>query len=305
MRKMSLEMVYRLAKKDRRVFFIGSDLGFGTLLQFEKELPGQFLKEGVSEAYIIGLAAGLALEGKIVYINTIATFLTRRCFEQIVVDLALHRAKVRLIGSGGGLVYAPLGPTHLAIEDIAIMRAIPNMTVIACADSREMEKMMLKTVDWPGPIYIRLAKGSDPLVTRGGFTIGRAYVYARGKDVLLVTTGITLQLALEAKEILGKKNVKAGILHVPTLKPLDKKTIIKTVRAYPAVISVEEHSLIGGLGSGIAEIISEADFIGRKLFRRIALPDEFPEGYGSQKEQLLDKRITVAEIVKTAEKLLK
>src|SRR3989338_8184426 len=305
MRKMSLEMVYRLAKKDKRIYFIGSDLGYGTLSRFEKEMPELFLKEGVSEAYIIAMAAGLALEGKIVYINTIATFLTRRCFEQIVVDLALHKAKVRLIGSGGGVVYAPLGPTHLAIEDMAIMRAIPNMTVIACADAKEIEKMMRQTVDWPGPIYIRLAKGNDPVVTGGSFRIGKVYQYARGKDVLLVTTGITLQLALEAGIILRQKKISCGILHVPTLKPLDKSTILKIFRSYRTIISIEEHSLIGGLGSSMAEIISEASFKDRKFFRRIALADAFPEGYGSQNEQLWKNKITVANIVKSAEKILK
>src|SRR5213592_860492 len=131
MRKTCLDMVYELARKDERIFFIGSDLGIGTLKQFKAEMPDRFLMEGVSEQSIVGVAAGLALEGKIVYVNTIATFLTRRCFEQVVLDLCLHDVKVRLIGHGGGLVYAPLGPTHLAIEDIAILRAIPNMTVIA------------------------------------------------------------------------------------------------------------------------------------------------------------------------------
>ena len=297
-------MVYRLAKKDKRIYFIGSDLGVGTLSNFEKELPGQFLKEGVSEAYIIGLAAGLALEGKIVYINTIATFLTRRCFEQIVIDAALHKLKIRLIGSGAGLVYAPLGPTHLAIEDIAIMRAIPNMTVIACADAKEMEKMMPQTVDWPGPIYIRLAKGNDAIVTKGKFRIGKAYRYAEGIDILLVTTGITLQLALEARKILAEKYISAGILHVPTVKPLDKKTLLSSIRSYPAVISVEEHSITGGLGSAVAEVISEADFADRKIFNRIALADAFPEGYGSQKEQMKKNKITSAEIVRQATRLI-
>src|SRR5881275_2159 len=137
MRKTSLDMVYELAKHDRRVVFIGSDLGPDTLKQLKAEYPRQFLMEGVSEANIVGMAAGLALEGKIPYVNTIATFLTRRCFEQIVLDLCLHETRVRLLASGGGMVYAPLGPTHLAIEDLAILRAIPNMTILAPADANE------------------------------------------------------------------------------------------------------------------------------------------------------------------------
>ena len=129
MRKTCLDIVYELAKHDERIVFIGSDLGLGTLKQLKAEFPGRFFMEGVSEANIVSMAAGLALEGKIVYVNTIATFLTRRCFEQVVLDLGLHNANVRLIANGGGVVYAPLGPTHLAIDDIRDLRAIPNMTI--------------------------------------------------------------------------------------------------------------------------------------------------------------------------------
>src|SRR6266404_6475240 len=138
MRKRSLDMVYELAKKDDRIVFIGSDLGVGTLDNFRNEIPDRFFMEGVSEANIVGMAAGMALEGRIVYVNTIATFLTRRCFEQVALDLCLHNANVRLIASGGGLVYAPLGPTHEAIDDIAIFPALPRMTIVAPADADEM-----------------------------------------------------------------------------------------------------------------------------------------------------------------------
>src|SRR5262249_28306794 len=165
MRKKCLDMVYELAKKDERIFFIGSDLGVGTLDAFKKEMPDRFFMEGVSEQSLVSMAAGLALEGKIVYFNTIATFITRRCFEQNVLDLGLHKANVRLIANGGGVVYAPLGPTHLAIDDIAILRAIPHMTIVAPCDANEMARLMPLTVDHQGPIYIRLGKGGDPIVS--------------------------------------------------------------------------------------------------------------------------------------------
>src|SRR5437773_5698461 len=176
MRKASLDMVYELARRDERIFFIGSDLGIGTLKQFKAQMPERFLMEGVSEANVVGVAAGLALEGKIVYVNTIATFLTRRCFEQVALDLCLHKANVRLIANGGGVVYAPLGPTHEAIDDFAIFRVLPGMTIIAVADAEEMRRMMPATVDHLGPIYIRLGKGGDPIVTndRVPFEIGKA-----------------------------------------------------------------------------------------------------------------------------------
>src|ERR1044071_6359889 len=199
MRQTALNMVYELAKRDPRVVFIGSDLGPDTLKQLRTELPNQFLMEGVSEANIVTMAAGLAMEGKIPYINTIATFLTRRCFEQIVLDLGLHRTKVRLIASGGGLVYAPLGPTHLAIDDISVLRAVPNLTIIAPCDADEMRRLMPCTLDYPGPIYIRLGKGGDPVVSRAdlGFEIGKAIVLKQGSDALLISTGVCTQLAMQ------------------------------------------------------------------------------------------------------------
>ena len=138
MRENCLKTVFELAKQDERVVFIGSDLGVGVLSDFKKEIPSRFFMEGVYEQNLVGLAAGMAMEGHVVYLNTIATFLSRRCYEQVAVDLCLHNVNVRLIASGGGVVYAPLGPTHLAIEDIAIMRALPNMTIVAPADSSSL-----------------------------------------------------------------------------------------------------------------------------------------------------------------------
>src|SRR5258707_12426792 len=220
MRKTCLDMVYTLAKEDKRIFFVGSDLGVGTLDQFKKEIPERFLMEGISEANMIGISAGLALEGKIVYANTIATFITRRSYEQVALDVCLHNVPVRLIGNGGGLVYAPLGPTHLAIEDIAIMRALPNMTVVSVCDADEMKRFMDQTLDWPGPIYIRLAKGYDPIVSRAelGFEIGKAIpmrVAAHGmSSALLVSTGVATTRALAAAELLAAKGIECTILHM-------------------------------------------------------------------------------------------
>jgi len=187
MRETCLDQVYELAKRDERIFFIGSDLGVNTLDNFKKEMPERFIMEGISEQHVIGMASGLALEGKIVYVNTISTFITRRCFEQVAVDACLHNLNVRLIGNGGGLVYAPLGPTHLAIEDISIMRALPNMTVVAPADADEMRRLVPQTVDHAGPIYIRLAKGYDPIVTNDDvpFHIGKALPMRDGGDAIV------------------------------------------------------------------------------------------------------------------------
>src|ERR1700731_47823 len=165
MRKRCLDLGYALAQRDDRVVFIGSDLSPGLLGEMKKAYPERYFMEGVAEANIIGMAAGMAMEGLVPYVHTIATFITRRCYEQVALDLCLHNLPVRLIGNGGGLVYAPLGPTHLAIEDIAIMRALPNMTVVSVCDADEVKRFMDQTLVCPGPINIRLAKGYDPIVS--------------------------------------------------------------------------------------------------------------------------------------------
>ena len=284
MRQTCLNMVYDLAKIDDRIFFIGSDLGVDTLNNFKEEMPDRFFMEGVSEANVIGMATGLALENKVVYVNTIATFLTRRCYEQLVLDACLHEANIRLIGNGGGLVYAPLGPPHLAIEDMAILRAIPNMTIVAPADADEMRRFMPLTVDHEGPIYIRLAKGYDPIVSNDNhpFEIGKAIPIREGNAALILTTGTTLKVALEAADTLDAQGINAAILHIPTIKPLDIDAILDRASEVPMIVSIEEHTVIGGLGSAVAEVIAEANFDSRKRFKRMGIPDVFPDEYGTQ-----------------------
>ena len=306
MRKAALETVHDLARSDPRVVFVGSDLTAGTLKEMKQELPDRFYMEGVSEAHIIGMSAGLALSGKVVYVNTIATFLTRRCLEQLVDDLCLHSVKVRLIANGGGLVYAPLGPTHLAIEDIALLRAIPNMAVVVPCDAQEMRRLITQTVDWPTPIYFRVAKGGEPIVSRADLpcTIGKAIRLREGEDLLLITTGVTLHEALRAAETLDRRGVATGILHVHTIKPLDGADILKAAAGVPAIITVEEHTICGGLGSAVAEILAEADFAGAKRFRRCGIPDVFPDKYGSQSDHMAQFGIDAAGIVRVAEELV-
>jgi len=290
MRKTVLNQVFDLAQKDERVLFIGSDLGSGTLDEFRKKIPERFFMEAISEANVVGMATGFALDGKIPYVNTIATFLTRRSFEQSVIDVGLHNARVRLIGNGGGLVYAPLGPTHVATDDIGIFRTIPNMTVIAPADAREMRKLMPLTLEYPGPIYIRLAKGGDPLVTPedGPFEIGRAVRMRDGQDALIVTTGTTLQIALECANDLAAKGVQAAVLHMPTIKPLDTESLFDYAGRVRVVATIEEHSLIGGLGSAVVEALVDRNVLPKQGVVRIGVPDRFVDAYGSQ-SQLMNK----------------
>ena len=307
MRENCLKMVFELAKQDERVVFIGSDLGVGVLSDFKKEIPSRFFMEGVSEQNLVGLAAGMAMEGNVVYLNTIATFLSRRCYEQVAVDLCLHNVNVRLIANGGGVVYAPLGPTHLAIEDIAIMRALPNMTVVAPADAVEMNRFMKVSVDHPGPIYIRVAKGHDPIVTSdtGPFVIGQAVPMREGEEVLLATTGIGLQVCLAAAEKLAAQAVKAAVLHFPTIKPLDTAALHAHAERAAAIVSVEEHTIIGGLGSAVAEYLAESDLLHARRFKRIGIPDVFPSVYGDQNGMMRKYGISAESVVEQALTLLK
>jgi transketolase len=252
------------------------------------------------------MAAGMALEGKIVYINTIATFLTRRCFEQIVLDGCLHQTKIRLIASGGGLVYAPLGPTHQAIEDLALLRPLPNMHIFAPADAQEMRRLMPLTVDLPGPAYIRLGKGGDPVVTDPDqpFRVGQPYVLRPGKDLMIVSTGTASGVALDGAKLLAEKNIDAAVVHLPTLKPLDEEAFKALMAPMPAVITFEEHVRTGGVGSLVAEILAETRFPTQKRFARMGIPDAFCERYGSQASLMADLGLSPEAIAREGSALL-
>jgi len=299
MRKTALDCVYKLSKIDERVVFVGSDLGPGVLDKMKTEFPDRFFMEGVSEQYIIGMAAGLAMEGFIPYVNTIATFLTRRCYEQVAVDLCMHDLPVRLIANGGGGVYAPLGPTHLAIEDIAIMRALPNMAVVVPCDADEMNRLMMSTLEWPHPIYIRLAKGGDRVVSaeQNGFELGKSIKMKDGVDGLFISTGVMTQLALETAEILKAKGVDVGVLHVHTIKPFDVSGVVSAVESVKAVVTVEEHIVNGGLGSAVLESCSELHPELLPKISRIGIPDKFATEYGSQSSLLKHWGITSDNLV--------
>jgi transketolase len=289
MRATCQNMVYDLAKRDPRVIFIGSDLSPGLLADMKKEMPERWYMEGITEANVVGMAAGLAMEGYVPYVNTIATFITRRCYEQVAVDLCLHELPVRLIGNGGGLVYAPLGPTHLAIEDIAIMRALPNMTVTAVCDSKEMVRLMNCTLDWPHPIYIRLAKGGDPVVSReeNGFAIGKAIPMMRARSrraVVLMATGVMTTNCLAAAELLSKDGHDVSVVHFHTVKPLDEETILEFADGAELVVTVEEGTRIGGFGSAVTDVLVEKLGVAMPAVLRVGLPDTFPNKYGLQEE---------------------
>ncbi|MBF0144228.1 MAG: transketolase [Magnetococcales bacterium] len=288
MRKTCLDAITRLADRDPRVVFIGSDLGSGTMEAFRQRHPERFFMEGISEQAVIGMAAGLAMDGFIPYVNTIATFLSRRALEQVCIDLCLHRLPVRLIGNGGGLVYAPQGPTHLAFEDIALLSALPNMTVVAPCDADEMRRLIPETLAWPGPLYVRLAKGGDAIISRDDppFAIGRAILLASGEEIAFLTCGIMAQRAMAARDLLAREGITASVIHLPTVKPLDRNAVIAAAGCHRLLITLEEHSLIGGLGAAVADILLASDLPRLPQVRRLALEDAFPDHYGSQEELL-------------------
>lgn len=305
MRATCLQEIHQLARRDARVVFVGSDLGTGTLDAMRKEFPERFFMEGISEQHLLGLAAGLAMDGWIVYVNTIASFLVRRALDQLIIDCCLQNLPVRLVGNGGGLVYAPLGPTHEITEDLAVLRAVPNLGLLVPADAEEMRRLMPQTLDWPGPLYIRLAKGYDPIVSSAELParIGQGVPLARGRDALLVTTGITLGLARAARELLAAEGLDAGILHLHTVKPLDAPLLLDMAAPVRAVLTVEEHSILGGLGGAVAELLAEWEGFAGKRFRRLGLPDAFPDRYGSQASLLERHGLTPAHLAAATREL--
>ena len=300
MREACLNTIYKLAKKNKKIVFIGSDLGPGVMDNFKKKIPKRFFMEGVSEQSIIGIASGLAKEGFIPYVNTIATFLTRRCFEQIVIDICLHNLPVRLIGNGGGLVYAPLGPTHMAIDDLAIMRSIPNIKIIVPCDAYEMKKTIQDTVNYKCPIYIRLAKGGEKIISNNKniVQIQKGNFFIKPKKYLFISTGIASQIALEAAKYINKKKQLCGVLHLGVIKPLDFKTVRSVIKKVKKVIIVEEAFKDGGLGTSILESMSENLKSHVHKICRIGLQNKFISNYGDQHNLLRHNKITIKNLSK-------
>tara|TARA_B100000579_G_scaffold338696_1_gene289989 strand:- start:1004 stop:1792 length:789 start_codon:yes stop_codon:yes gene_type:complete len=260
--------------------------------------------EGAAEQNIISLASGMAQEGLIPYVNTIATFLTRRCYEQICIDLGLLKTKVRLIANGGGMVYAPLGPTHLATDDIALMRSVPNMTILVPADEIEVAKMIKNTVSHPGPIYFRIAKGGDPVVTKNiykKFEIGKPYKIGKEKKNIIITTGIMLDTAMKIRQHFKKLNYELGVIHCPTIKPINSSSLFNLLSKTSNIITIEEHSVIGGLGSTINDLITRKKF---KKVENIGIPDEFPKGYGRQHNMMTKYNLDLKSLIKKIKKII-
>lgn len=295
MQSACLKMIYELAKKDARVVFIGTDNAPNLLSEMQAEMPDRFFMEGTWEANLVGLASGLSADGFVPFILNHATFITRRGYEQILLDSCLQKRPIVLIGSGGGVATAHLGPTHTAIEDMAIMRTIPGMTVIAPCDANEVSRIMPLILDWPASVYLRLAKYGKPIISGDQplVEIGKAIMMReaniQGDRVLIVSTGAMTHRALAAAELLSKQKIDCSVLHFHTVKPLDQKILIREAKHSRLLVTIEEHILTGGLGSACLEAL--ADNMSLRNFPdiyRIALADEFVQSYGTQ-DTLLEK----------------
>jgi transketolase len=283
MRDTFIKALEALAERDPRTFLITGDLGFGVLDRFAKRFPRQFLNAGVAEQNMTGVATGLALEGRVVFTYSIANFPTLRPLEQIRNDAAYHGANVNIVAIGGGFSYGALGISHHATEDIAILRALPGLTVVAPGDDWEAECAVSALAATPGTTYLRLDKSSAGWTRREGeeFVLGKARRLREGTDGTFVVSGGILGVVLDAADQLADEGIHCRVLSMHTVKPMDEHALYDAARETGGVISVEEHSVVGGLGGAIAEALLEAGVLPR-AFRRIGLRAGFSSVVGSQ-----------------------
>ncbi len=303
MRTAYINTLYGLAKKDKRVFALLADNGILVYDKYRAELPGQYLNLGISEANMVGVAAGMANQGKIPFAYTIGVFLSMRAFEFIRNDVCLQNQNVKLVGTGSGMVYSSLGPTHHATEDLGGLRTLENLCIITPASPLEAEKATLAAYEHHGPVYLRLGTNKEPELYREdyGFKIGKGVILREGGDITLVGMGSILKDVLDAADILGQRGIHARVLNMHTIKPLDTESIIQAIEETGRVITVEDHSVIGGLGSAVAETIAE--YGGPVRFKRVGLRG-FSHGYGTYQQMKAANIIGKEELVNLAETML-
>lgn len=281
MRNTFIKTLIEEAHHNPDIFIITPDLGYSVLEPFGEKFPGRLINIGIAEQNAVGVAAGLALSGKIVYVYSIVPFVTMRCFEQARVNVAYMKTNVRLIGVGAGLSYGPAGATHHSIEDIALMRALPNMTVCCPGDPLEVKAIVRQSVSHNGPMYIRLGKSGEPLIhsDETEITIGKAIEHKVGEDLSIITTSNMLEPGVELVDRLAELGIKATLVSFHTIKPLDSEAVIRLIERKKPIVTLEEHNIIGGLGSAVAEIIAESG--AGVPFRRLGIRDEYSHWVGS------------------------
>ncbi len=284
MRDTFVHTLIELAKEDKNIELVTGDLGFGVLKPFYEQCPDQFTNAGIAEQNMTSMAAGMALEGKTVFTYSIGNFPTLRCLEQIRNDCAYHQANVKVVCIGGGFVYGSLGMSHHATEDLAILRALPDVVVMAPADLVEAEECTKALARYKGTAYLRLGRGGEKRIHEkiDGFEIGKAIKVHDGDRIAIFSTGAIFEEVTAAYNELRVKGYNPAVYTFPTVKPIDRGVIEKISREFDLLITVEEHNIIGGFGGAVAEQMAEmADKKARLL--RIGLNDEYSVRVGNQK----------------------
>lgn len=283
MRAAFVKTLVKIAEKDERVFLLTGDLGYGVLEPFSEAFPSRYFNMGVAEANMIGMSAGMAFSGKIPYVFSIATFLTMRGFEQIRNDVCYQKRNVKFIGVGSGLTYSCYGATHQSIDDIAVMRSLPNMVVLAPGDPIEVKEAIKFSAKYKGAVYIRLASKGEPIIhnKKIKFSLGKGILIKDGDDLTVMATGNMLENAYLACQKLGKRGLSIRLISMPFLKPIDDEVIMKATKETKAIFTIEEHCAIGGLGSAVADVLAQSNIHGAN-FHKISLPDTFPHQVGDR-----------------------
>ena len=298
------EGVVEAGKKNPNVFVLCADLTESTRnLDFKKEFPERFVQMGVHEQLLAAMAAGMALEGKIPFITSYAMFCPGRAWEMIRTNICLNGVNVKIIGSHAGVSVGPDGATHQAIEDIAIMRPIPNMTIVAPCDALEARKAKLALLDIDGPCYMRLAREKTPVFTteETPFEIGKASIFKEGDDVAIIACGPLVYNALRTAEELAEEGIEAMVINSHTIKPLDEETILGVAKKCGAIVTVEEHQVTGGLGGAVAEYLGQ---VCPTIIERIGVQNQFGQS-GTPKELIEHYGMGVSAIKEAAQKAIK
>ncbi len=304
MRNSFVNRLYELAKEDKDIILLTADLGYGVLSNFYDNLKKQFINVGIAEQNMASIAASFGLDGKKPYIYSIGNFTSLRCLEQIRNDILYHNSNVKIISVGSGFGYGQLGMSHHATEDMAIMRALPNIIIFTPSDKIEAEQIADLTLTTNKPAYIRLSKGNEPVIHNKKIKvkIGKAIEVMKGQDVVIFVAGSASTEAYEACKKLNKKSVSTGLYSFPTIKPIDKKLIKKVFNTSKVVLTVEDNNMIGGLYSAVSEVVATENH--KALFKGIGLNDEYTSIVGSQNYLRKVYKINKDEIVKQALKLL-
>lgn len=283
MRDTFVRTLIALAKENPNIELITGDLGFGVLKPFWERLPDQFINAGIAEQNMTSAAAGMALEGKTVFTYSIGNFPTLRCLEQIRNDCAYHGANVKIVCVGGGFVYGSLGMSHHATEDIAVMRALPGVAVLCPGDLVEAEEATKAIAKYPGTCYLRLGRGGEKRIHDhiDNFEIGKAIKIHDGEKTAIFSTGAIFEEVADAEAILAEHDIYPAVYTFPTVKPIDRAAIARCAADFDMIVTVEEHNIVGGFGSAVAEVLAELPERARLL--RIGIHDTYSSIVGSQK----------------------